>query len=139
MFAVKSDLNFDPRGVVNLGTVGNTYKTPDSWRVSLGGMAVINGLKGELKYKFERQDNGVQQTWATLRLKTQGGLTIAEFQSINIAPNGNIQGSAVVDLGGVSGGSPLLIEVETTTAEAGAVALCTAVLSVETPVFIGGC
>ena len=137
-FACKSDLQFAPRQIVNLGAVDNVATTPDSWQKTLGGLALINGTRGELLYKFERE-GGAAQAGATLVLKTASGQVLGTTGEIPLPASSDAFGKLTVDLGGISGGSPILCEVTVNTADAGTTARFDAVLSVETPVVIGGC
>lgn len=135
-YAGKSDLVLEPRASVDLGATGVSYSTQKDWRKTLGGLDQL-GVKGELVYKFSRA-NGAATATVTLSLKTASGQVVGS-ESIDLAQSAVTNGKMLVDLGAVSGGSPLYCEVDVTTADAGTTAELDAVLTVETPVIVGGC
>lgn len=135
-FATKSDFVFEPRAAVSLATAEVAHTTPGAFRKTLGGLALINGTKGELAYKFSRP-SGAASVVVTLTLKT--GAAILATESITLPANADTTGKITADLGGISGGSPMFCEVEVTTLEAGESCDFDAVLTAETPVVIGGC
>ncbi|WP_430414463.1 hypothetical protein [Marinobacter adhaerens] len=136
-FANKGTLQLEPRAAVDMGTSGVKYSTPLPWRSALGGLALINGVTAHLKYKIATT-GGAGTAEATLRVKTSGGVVLHE-ETISVANDAVLNGKTQVDVGAVSGGSPLLVEVEVTTAVASMTAELDSALEVETPVIAGGC
>ena len=136
-FATKGSLTFEPRAAVNLATSGVNYTTPLAWRAALGGLALINGVTAHLKYRLATS-GGAGTAEATVRVKTSGG-TILHEEAVSVASDAVVNGKVQVDVGAVSGGSPLLVEVEVTTAVTGMAGELDAVMEVETPVIAGGC
>ncbi len=137
IFAVKSDMNFEPRGNVDLGAVAIGYTTPAPWRRYLGGLSAINGVKAQVDFKIER-NAGAASVDLTLRLKTAGGVVLGD-KAVTIPTGGTLNDSMPVDVGAVNGGSALFLEVDVTTADAGTTATIDAVLATETPIISFGC
>lgn len=137
VFANKTQLAFEPRANVDLGTAAVAYTTPTEWRHSMGGVAAMNGVTATLKYKLERS-GGAADVVVELRVKTGGGQTI-HTETKNVAAAATVNQSVQVDVGAVSAGSPLFVEVEVTTADAGTTATLDALMQYETPIVVAGC
>lgn len=137
-FASKADMVMEPRGSVDLGSVAVGYQTPKAWQHSLGGLALINGTRAQLKYKLER-DGGAAAVDLDIKVKTAAGVVIHTETLTGISAGAIVQDRVDVDVGGVSGGSPLLLEVDVNTEDAGTTATLDAAMSYETPIVIGGC
>ncbi len=136
-FASKTQLKFEPSAKIDMGAVAVAYTTPGAWRHTLGGLSLINGVKAELKYRMER-DPGAGTVNFTVRVKTAAGVILHE-ESQSLTAGATLNNAAQIDVGAVSGGSPLLVEVEVTTADAGTTATLDALIEYESPVIISGC
>lgn len=137
IFAVKSDMVFEPRGPVDLETAVVAYTTPQTWRRYLGGLSAINGVRAQVDFKIER-DAGAASVDLTIRLKTAGGVVVGS-KDVSVATGETLNDSMPVDVGAVNGGSALYIEVEVTSADSGTTATIDAVLATETPIISFGC
>lgn len=136
-FAVKTGIGFEPAANVDLGSVAVGYATPSGWRHTLGGMAIINGLSAKLRYKLARS-GGAGAVDIEIRVKTGSG-TVLHTETLNVAAGATVTGVAEVDVGAVSGGAPLLVDVNVTTADAGTSATLDTDMLYETPVVVSGC
>lgn len=137
IFSLKSALPFEPAGSVNLGAVAVGYTTPAAYRLKLGNMANISGNAYQVRYKIQRT-GGAAAVDLVLKLKRGDGTELWST-ALNLAAGAETVGIEDLDLGTVSGSTPLFLEVEVTTADAGTTATLWADLVADTPTVIGGC
>ncbi|MCG2581932.1 MAG: hypothetical protein KA296_13755 [Marinobacter sp.] len=137
LFAMKGSLPFEPRALIDLGTVAVAYTTPSAYQLKLGNLANMNGTEYQVRYKLART-GGAASVAVTLSLKRGNG-TVLWSKALNLAAGATAIGAEDLDLGTVSGGVPLFLEAEVTTADAGTTADLDVDLIAETPAIVGGC
>lgn len=131
----KFRFGFEPKMAVDLSATGATA-TPESLAVTLGTLSALSYKPSRFAYNLNI-DAAASSAVVTISLKASGAVLWQTSHNLN----GLIEvgQSVAIDLSQVAGETPLVAEVEVTTAEASRTATLDAFLDVEQPLMITGC
>lgn len=138
IFTHKSRNVFEPApAAVALDAVAVAYTTPAVWALKLSGLAHLQVLEGRLVYDLKLSGSATTGT-ALVKLKT--GSTVLAIETVTLSNASELSGVLDVDLTGVNGAAPLVLEVEiTAAADAGLTAVPNAALDLIGPLVVSGC
>ena len=138
-FANKTQLHFQPclSLPVAIDATGDQYTTPAAHRETLGDLARLSYLTGELRYTVRLNQ---ATTGGAGVVKITDGLTVVASAPVDFSDGEELHGKINADLFSVNGAAELrVVLVVTEVADAATVAVVADVLNVGLSVVIGSC